>query len=742
MQWLKGDNGMAEQTGSEMREIGGKWMERIRASETRDDEWIKDAKVAEITYSAGRIDDKSDVHGSVPDFNILHSNVEIIVPAIYNSTPVPDIRERWPTKQPEQPPQMPQGMPPQGGPQQQMQPPMPEPQTPFRDVAELLERAITLQIDDNLLDGEVEAAAQDAFMAGRGIVRVKLEADIEDFEETREVVDPASGAVSYEEVEGQNVTNERVKYEVVSWRDYREGPATRFDSITWMGFKHYLTSEDVEKMGGDMLESQALEEIPTDNESSAEDVAVWEIWCRDKMEVLFIRESDGVIVDRQDDPLGLSGFFPIPKPIQPITLSNKRMPVNPYVIYGKQAEELDRVTKRINAIISGLKIRGGVAGDVENIKALADADDNELIAIENVEGLAQTGGLDKAIIWWPVDKAIQVLRELYIARDQIKQLIYEITGISDIVRGQTQAAETATAQQIKTQWGSIRIKKMQRLIERHVRDLFVLTSEIIAKNFTITTLKDITRMDITPEMEEILNGSMKQYHINIESDSTVRADLSRQKGEMEGFLQGTAAFFSTMAPVVQQAPQMAGPVTDLYASFARQFNLGKQSEDAIEEMGDIAKQASKGDKPDPEAEAKKAEMELKGKELQGKAMLEMEKLKGAQAELQIKAQEAQAKAQGEQAKLQLENKKIELQTEIAKADAVLKKGQLDQQAQTSADNVAIKQAELRIKEADLELKGIDRQIATARLDFEERKAAVEIDMEKEQRRAVKIGDDE
>lgn len=741
---------MAEQTGSQLREIGGKWMERIRASETRDDEWIKDAKDAENTYAAGRIDDKAESHGSVPDFNILHSNVETIVPAIYNSTPVPDIRERWPTKPPEQqaPPQMPQAgqMPPQGGqmPPQAMQPPqaMPEPQTPYKDVAELLERAITLQIDDNMLDGEVEAAAQDAFMAGRGIVRVKLEADIEDFEETREVIDPATGAISYEEVEGQNVTNERVKYEVVSWRDYREGPATRFDSLTWMGFKHYLTSEDVEKMGGDMLESQTLDEIPTDNESSAEDVPIWEIWCRDKMEILFVRESDGVIIDRQPDPLGLSGFFPIPSPIQPITLSNKRMPVNPYVIYRKQAQELDNVTKRINAIISGLKVRGGIAGDVENIKALANAGDNELIAIENVEGLAQTGGLDKAIIWWPVEKAIQVLRELYIARDQIKQIIYEITGISDIVRGQTQASETATAQQIKTQWGSIRIKKMQRMIERHVRDLFVLTSEIIAKNFTITTLKDITRMEITPEMEEILNGSMHQYHIDVESDSTVRADLSRQKGEMEGFLQGTAAFFSTMAPVVQQAPQMAGPVTDLYASFARQFNLGKQSEDAIEEMGDIAKKASKGDKPDPEVEAKKAEMAMKGKELQGKAMLEMEKLKGAQAELQIKAQEAQAKAQGEQAKLQLENKKIALQTEIAKADALLKKAQLDQQAQTSADSVAIKQAELRIKEADLELKGIDRQIATARLEFEKAKTAVEIDMEQEQRRAVKIGNDE
>ena len=767
MLWLNGDSGMPEgvgygdkPNGTELRDVGGKWMERIRAAETRDEEWFKDAKAAENTYAAGRTDEKSTE--GVPDFNILHSNVETIVPAIYNSTPVPDIRERWPVKAeqtPQQiPPQIPQqGQPPIGGqsmPQGMQQPQaLPPPQelpTPYKDVAELLERAITLQIDDNKMDSEMEFAALDAFMAGRGIVRIKVEADVEDFEETRETQAP-DGSIAYEEVTGQIVRNEKVKYEAVAWRDYREGPATRFENVPWIAFRHFLSDEDVKKMGGDMLASQTLDEIPTDNESKAEDVPIWEIWNKDNLEVCFIRETDGVILSKQDDPLGLNQFFPIPQPIQPVSLTNRRTPINPYVIYRKQAMELDKVTKRINAIISGLKIRGGVAGDVENIQTIADAGDNELVAIQNVEGLAQTGGLDKAIIWWPVDKAIQVLRELYIARDQIKQLIYEITGISDIVRGQSQASETATAQNIKSQWGSIRIKKMQRLIERHVRDLFVLTAEAIAKNFTIETLKEQCRMEITPEMQEILDGGVNQYHIDVESDSTVRADLSRQKGEMEGFLNGTAAFFSTMAPVVAQAPQMAGPTTDLYASFARQFNLGKQAEDAIEEMGNIAKEASKGDRPDPAAEAAKAEaakgqaeMQMKQAELQSNQQAkqaEMQlKAQSEQASMQLKAQEAQAKAQGEQSKLQLEVQKIELQTEIAKADALLKKAQLDQQAQTSADNAQIKAAELRIKEAELELKGIDRQIATARLDFEERKAAAEITLETEQQRAVKVGE--
>ena len=58
------------------------------------------------------------------------------------------------------------------------------------------------------------------------------------------------------------------------------------------------------------------------------------------------------------------------------------------------------------------------------------------------------------------ETAAAVLNFLYQQREQSKQAIYEITGISDIVRGASHSSETATAQQIKTEWGSLRIKKI------------------------------------------------------------------------------------------------------------------------------------------------------------------------------------------------------------------------------------------------------------------------------------------
>jgi hypothetical protein len=246
-----------------------------------------------------------------------------------------------------------------------------------------------------------------------------------------------------------------------------------------------------------------------------------------------------------------------------------------------------------------------------------------------------------------VDRAIQVLRELYASREQTKSMIYEVTGISDIIRGEGKASETATAQQIKSQWGSLRIRKLQQQIERAAREIFVLSAELICSKFSPETLQRMTGIQITPEVAQILTQPLDHYRIDVESDSTIRADMSRIKGEMASFLEGTAAFFSAMAPVVQQAPTLAGPVSDIYAAFARQFNLGQQAEDALEEMAAIAKQSAQQmvqqmqqpQGPTPEQQ----EAEMRAQIEQGKMQLDQQRLGLDEKEFQLKAVETAAK---------------------------------------------------------------------------------------------------
>lgn len=624
--------------GGDLKKLCCKWLERIHDAEKRENAWIKDAEKAEAQYLC---DDSGDTQP--PDFNIIFSNVETIVPSIYNSTPAPDIRPRHNNRD-----------------------------GAGKMFADMLERAIAAQIDDGRLDGEIESLGQDAFLAGRGVTRVKFDADIDDY----------------------GVQNEQLLFENVSWRDYREGPASRWDGVPWVAFRHLIPWEEVCRMRDDEMWIAQAE--PKEKEPDNDDETVWEVWDKHSRKVIFIAEGPVRILNMMEDPLGLSGFFPCPQPVQPVTATGKRCPVNPHKCYERLATELDMTTRRINAITKGLKLRGGIAAGAEAIEEMAKAGDNELVPIADLDGIAAMGGIDKAIVWWPIDKAIMVLRELYISREQTKQAIYEITGISDIVRGASNTAETATAQQIKTQWGSLRIKKMQRLVERHVRDLFILAAEVMTRHFSPQTLQAMAGMQVGPEVLAMLQQPLNHYRIDVESDSTVRADLTQKRGEMAEFLQGTAAFFGTMAPLVQQSPAAAAPVAEMFGAFARQFSLGKQAEDAIDQLVELAREMAKQPPPNPEQEMAKAEMSMKAEQMKAK----MEEIRAKVA-------------------LEVENLKLTGQEKQA--------------------NIALKGVELQLKERELGGKEAQQVMDQGQRQFDNATKVAEIQIEREQKRAALIG---
>jgi multidrug resistance efflux pump len=159
----------------------------------------------------------------------------------------------------------------------------------------------------------------------------------------------------------------------------------------------------------------------------------------------------------------------------------------------------------------------------------------------------------------------------------------------------------------------------------------------------------MTGIQIGEEEAALLSDPTAHYRINIESDSTIRADASRNRQEMTEFLSGSAQYFSTMAPIVQAAPMAAGELIEIYGAFARQFNLGKSAEDALDRLVKVAKQAAENPPPNPEAEAQKAEAEAKAKETAIKAQSEADKndleRQKLQLEIQIKAAELRLKQQ-------------------------------------------------------------------------------------------------
>ncbi|MER8745882.1 hypothetical protein NKH54_22770 [Mesorhizobium sp. M1004] len=313
-----------------------------------------------------------------------------------------------------------------------------------------------------------------------------------------------------------------------------------------------------------------------------------------------------------------------------------------------------------------MKVKGWYPGDAGDIANMLAADDAEFVPIGNTDIWAANGGLSGAVAFWPVEKFILVLRELYSAREQTKQAIYEVTGISDIVRGASKSNETLGAQQIKTQWGSLRIQKMQRMMERGARDLFVMMSEIIPAKFSHETLQQMTGVQLIPTQQDMtpippppappqgaqVPPEMQQqyeqavgaaqaaekarkaklaqmqatqqllgqklssmYRIDVESDSTVKADLSRQKAEAAEFLQAAGAYWAAVGPLVQAGDLSKEVAVEIFAANSRLFNLGKSVEDTLEKMITDAKaKAANPPAPQPSPEQQKAEAEAKTRE--------------------------------------------------------------------------------------------------------------------------------
>jgi hypothetical protein len=125
----------------------------------------------------------------------------------------------------------------------------------------------------------------------------------------------------------------------------------------------------------------------------------------------------------------------------------------------------------------------------------------------------------------PILEWVNALKELYQSRDQQKNAIYEIIGLSDIVRGSSNPYETATAQRIKGTMGTGRMQGIKQGVANFVRDLMRMKADIIAKNFDAETLTKMTGEEVTPAVMAVLRSDFTRIcSIDIETDSTVEFD--------------------------------------------------------------------------------------------------------------------------------------------------------------------------------------------------------------------------
>ena len=535
--------------------------------------------------------------------NILWANTEILKPVVYSQTPAPDVRRRYLDDDPV-----------------------------GREASLVLERALSYLLDDDGFDTAMEAVRDDMLLPGRGVARIVYEPVI-----ARRMLERAADEngtpiflldgrpVEPDGFDGEDgwveeIVDERVRCRHVFWKDYREQPARCWDEVGWIAFRHSLARDELVARFGAVgreipLEGAVRSYDSRDRAGAAPEGAprdakrgvVWEIWDKAKRQRVVIADGFDRVVEQSGDPLGLTGFFPVPEPIYAVKTTDSRVPVPEFTLYQDQALELDELTTRKRHLIAALKARGvyaGVLGEIERL--LTEGGENEMIPVKDWDQFRDKGGLAAAIEWLPIERMAQVIVSLNNHIAQLKAEIFEITGLSDIVRGSTRASETATAQRLKGSFGTMRMQPRQRPMQRFVREALRLKAEVIAEHFRPETLARMTGRPVPPAVTALLRDErLRGFRIDIETESTVQPDAEAERRNAVEFLSASTQFFTGIAPLIGAAPQSAPMFLEMFRTAARSFKPGRRLEEVIGRTSDAlvrqAEAAAAGQAPGPEA---------------------------------------------------------------------------------------------------------------------------------------------
>ena len=635
----------------------------LRAVGTYENEFAKwQARVKKLVKRY-RDDTRGSGGNETAKFNILWSNVQTLIPAVYAKLPKADVQRRFGDNDPV-----------------------------GRVASRLIERAIDFEIEHYPdFRSTMKYDVEDRFLGGRGTSWVRYEPHVapigvED--------DGLSITSDIEAGEGAPPPLEQVEYErapvdYVHWKDFGHSQGRTWEEVTCVWRWVYMTREAiVERFGEEMARTIPTDQGPEtlnayrDSKRQYNLAKICELWDKETLKVYWFCKGMPHFIDVREDPLGVEGFFPCPKPLYATTTSDNLVPVPDFVLYQDQAMELDILSDRIDGLVKALRVRGVYDASQPALQRLmTEGDNNALIPVDKWAAFGEKGGLKGSIDLLPLDTIAQALLQCYQARADIKGQIYEITGIADIIRGQSAASETATAQQIKGQYAGLRLRSMQEDVALYATEVIRLKAQVMCLHYQPQTIlayaaaeqmSDADKALIPQALQLIRDKPLRNFRIDIAADSLVQIDEAQEKQDRMQFLQAFGGFLQQALPVGQASPELIPVMMDLLKYGVQAFKAARPLEGSIDAAVEQLKMAAQQPRENPEAQ--RAQMVAQAEQAKAQMMMQVEQAKLQQAS-QVEAMKAQNDQQLESLKQQFEaqlaQQKIAAEQQMAKYKADL-----------------------------------------------------------------------
>ncbi|MCP3879858.1 MAG: hypothetical protein GY701_15920, partial [Sulfitobacter sp.] len=592
-----------------------KWLAAIKVAEAGLSKWQSSCDRIEKLYAS-----LSEMDGAKGDreFQIFWANMELLKPSVYQRAPQPVVTPRH-SDTGEVP----------------------------RKASEMLERALSFDVEFDDLHETLLMVRDDLTLSGRGVPWV--------------------------------LDDSRCIH--VDRRDFVHDLARKWQEVDWVARRAYLSRDAGVERFGEQFHKAKFENVGEDRDDdykSAERKAqVWEIWCRSEAKVFWVTEGIENALEVKGPLIDVKGFFPCPKPAYATLERGTLKPVPDFTFYRDQVDEINELTARISELAESLRLRGfyDAGGDSEGsvgdaIEAALKNTSNKavMVPVSTNGGLANRA-LKDSVIWLPVSEVAQVIQACIELRKQLIQDVYEITGLSDIMRGVTQAQETLGAQNLKAQYGSVRVREKQSEMVRVGLEVLRIKAEIMAETYPVDELATMAGMKLPTDADlqqmqaqaqaqgqqlpptvtldsigKLLKSErMRPFAMEIETDSTIAPNEEAEKQSRVEFLQAVGSFLGMAGPMVQQQPETAPFMAELLKFGVGAFRAGRDLGGEIEQFAEQvkARAASQGQQPNPEAIKAQAEAQAKQMELQLKAR----EVSVKEAEIQYRMQTASEKNQ-------------------------------------------------------------------------------------------------
>lgn len=614
-----GETGPLDKSPTQINEY---WTSEMDAAERRLRDFVKQGNKINERFLDER--DNSGSDGNIPfRLNLLHANVTTKLAMMYGRVPKIDVGR--------------------------------EHSDPDDDVARvggtIIERILTADASESGtgLGPTLRMALQDRLLPGLGTARVRYCYETEKVTST--VIDFETGQEIEEETE--QLASEDCPVEYVHWQDFRWGWSRTWSEVPWVAFRSWMDREEVKERFGSTIANQiematqlpggsktSAEEANSDQKNNVQQAEVWEIWCKKDRKVYWWAPGAPAILDVKDDPLELSGFWPCPKPMMANATTNLLQPRADFIIAQDLYNEIDTLQTRISTITRAIKVVGVYDKSSEGVQRMMNEGvENQLIPVDNWAMFAEKGGLRGQIDWFPVQDVVQVLQTLTTIRDQTIDLLYQVTGMSDILRGQSNQYSGVGQEQLKAKFGSIRVQALQDQFAEFASDLSAIKAEVVCKHFdpnTIATQSNAEHMPefdrpLVPQAMEFVKSPDFKWRVDIKPESIAMVDYAQLKSERTEFVKNMATFIQSMAPMVQSVPQSMPVLLEMLKWSMAGFKGSDYMEGMLDQAIDMAKKA-----PPQQDDQRQQEQQQEMQREQMQHQMEMQKIQAkAQADVQV-----------------------------------------------------------------------------------------------------------